>query len=74
VTLYRLFQSYSAQHDCQMVRVSVADPRGREYFAMIPRDEGRRWRERLTEALENIEAAIAQGCEPGEVKVMEPAA
>ena len=71
MTLYRTFEGYSAIHDCVMVRVSVADQHGDEFYQMVPRDEGRRWRQRLNEALENIETAIAQGCQPGEVRARE---
>lgn len=38
-----------------------------EYFCIIPASDGRRYRERRDEALDLIEMAIRQGCEPGEV-------
>lgn len=38
-----------------------------EYFAYIKAEDGRKLRERREEALDLIEAAISQGCEPGEV-------
>lgn len=71
MTLYREFKFYSVIHDREMVRLSCADSHGREFFVMVPSASGKRWRERREEALTNIEAAIAQGCDPGEVRVME---
>ncbi len=73
VTQYREFRQYSAIHDCEMVRLSVADERGSEFWMLIPGAVGKSWRERKAEALDNIEAAMAQGCEPGEVRVVETA-
>lgn len=73
MTLYREFRSYSPLHDVDMIRLSVADRHGREYFVMMEAASGKRLRARRTEALENIEAAIAQGCEPGEVRAVEGA-
>jgi hypothetical protein len=63
------FRRYSAIHDCEMVRLSVGDRHGREFFMMLPAAEGKRWRERRNQALDDIQAAIDQGCEPGEVRV-----
>lgn len=72
MTVYReLHLGYSTLTDCEMVRISATDKHHREFYALVPRDQGRRWRERRDEALENIEAAISQGCEPGEVRISE---
>lgn len=64
---YSEFRSYSPLYDAEVIRVSMADKLGREFFHIIPALDGKRYRERLEEALELIESAISQGCEPGEV-------
>jgi len=53
--------------DCEAVRVSMWSPLGSEYFAILPRDHGKKYRERRAQALELIETAIERGHEPGEV-------
>lgn len=68
------FRGYSAIHDREMIRLSVADNRGSEFWMLLPARDAKPWRERRTEALDNIEFAIAQGLEPGEVKVLQEAA
>lgn len=65
--LYHEYRFYSPVHDEDMVRVSVFDMRGREFFAMVP--AGKRYRQRRTEALDDIDTAIGQGCDPGQVVV-----
>lgn len=70
--LYHEFRSYSPVHDAEMIRISVFDARGAEYFILIPAADGRRYRERRDEALEDIDTAIAQKCEPGQVVVSAP--
>lgn len=69
VTTFYESRGYSPLVDAVMVRLTVFDKPGREFFMMLPSENGRRWRERRTEALDAIQSAIAQGLEPGEVKV-----
>lgn len=71
MTQYVELRNYSALHDAEMVRLSMADGHGREFFMMLRFDEGRRWRDRRRKALDDIQAAIDLGCEPGEVRVLE---
>lgn len=66
---YREFRFYDGMNDRQAVRLSVASPRGGEFFMILPRENGRRWRERRTEALGFIAEAIERGLNPGEVVV-----
>lgn len=69
MSAYHEFTFWSPWLDCEAVRVSMANASGQEFYRIIPRENGKRWRERRTEALDIIETAIAQGCEPGEVRV-----
>lgn len=69
---YHEFVSYSPVHDCEVCRLSVFDSRGGEFYVIIPRENGRRWRERRAKALDDIDYAIARGMEPGQVIVKEP--
>ena len=46
----------------------MVDARGQEYYAIVPADEGKRWRERREAALLVIEDAIVAGEPPGEVR------
>jgi hypothetical protein len=76
---YHEFRFWSPMLGCEAVRLSVtggaaaAQFHGRgvvtqEYFAIIPADElGRKYRDRRNAALAAIDAAIAEGREPGEV-------
>lgn len=68
---YAEFRGYSVLHDCEMVRLSVADRHGREFFMRLPASTGRPWRDRRAQALDDIETAIAQGLDPGEVRVLQ---
>ena len=52
---------------CDAARLSMTDERGSEYFMIVPREAGARWREKRAEAVEVIERAIHDGVEPGEV-------
>lgn len=67
---YREFAHWSLALDCPAVRLSVWDERGGEYWMLLPRRPGDKWRKAREEALESIAEAIEQGCEPGEVRVM----
>lgn len=65
---YHEHRYYSIADGRIMVRLSVADERGGEFFVKMPRDEpARRYRERRDEALAMIEEAIEAGLDPGEV-------
>lgn len=64
---YHEFRAYSTLHDCDMVRLSMFDQRGAEYFSMIPAVARVRYRERRNRAIEAIDYAIEQKMEPGMV-------
>lgn len=64
---YSEFRYWSIQHDRMMVRLSMCDAHGAEFFALIPASEGKSYRERREEALNDIEYAIEMGCRPGMV-------
>ena len=65
---YALFRFYSVELGCNAVRVSMVDDNNAEHWIIIP-DGGKGFRQRRNEAIEMIDAAIAEGEEPGEVAV-----
>lgn len=67
---YQEIRAYSPIHDCDVVRVSMADERCSEFFMQVPCPDGRRgWRVKRAAALQAIGEAIDGGLEPGEVLV-----
>lgn len=65
------FRSYSPVLDTEVIRLSVADERGGEFFVVLPcPSQGRSLRKAKLAALENIHEAIAIGLEPGEVRTL----
>lgn len=64
---YHEFRSYSPLHDCEMVRISVFNERGAEYWMGIPVTAPKKYRERRDKALEAIDYAIEHKLEPGQV-------
>ena len=89
MTQFRESRYYSAIHDAEMIRLSMADHRGAEFYMIVPVEPRKGWADssvwpkgadaariipgRRSEALDSLEAAIKQGCNPGEVRVMETA-
>ena len=81
---YQRVKIYSPLHDCYVVRVSMCDDRGGEFFVNIPDDRGfKALRETINGielpmqhgeirfipgALDAIMDAIERGDDPGEVK------
>ncbi len=61
------YEHYSPTHDAMMVRVSVPDQNGREYWTLVKAD-GAGYRKRRSDAVELCCEAIAIGCDPGEVR------
>lgn len=47
----------------------MADREGAEFFAIIPDGDGKSYRGRKQDALEQIANAIDKGNEPGEVRI-----
>lgn len=62
-------RAYSVQHDAEMVRLSLVDARGGEYFAIVPAADGKAWRERRNAALDLIDEAMNAGAQPGQIEV-----
>lgn len=67
MTGYHEFRQYSPLHDCEMIRLSVFDDRGAEYWMLLPAGFPRKYRERREHALELIDYAIKKKLEPGQV-------
>lgn len=68
-TTFHEHRCYSPIHDAEMVRLSLFDKRGFEFFALIPSENGRKWRERRDKALDAIADAMQAGDVPGEIEV-----
>lgn len=67
---YQEIRAYSPLHDCDVVRVSMADERCSEFFMQVQdRDRRRGWRVKRNAALAAIGEAIDAGLQPGEVIV-----
>lgn len=62
------YRFYSPTVDAEVVRISMSDAQGGEYFMIIKAADGRRYRERRDEVIELIQQAIAQKLQPGEVR------
>lgn len=63
-------RSWSVVAGCRVARVSMADDRGGEHYAILDAEmRGKDYRERRARALEAIEASIADGNDPGQVYV-----
>ena len=56
--------------DCNVVRLSVSDPHGGEYWMEIPDQFGAAYREAREEAITAIHEAMDIGCPPGEVRIV----
>jgi hypothetical protein len=69
VTTYRDVRSYSAIHDSEVSRLSMTNDRGEEYFAIVPVEDGKRWRERRDAVLTALDDAILAGATPGEIRI-----
>jgi hypothetical protein len=68
---YHEFRHYSPVTDSEMVRLSVFDKRGAEYFMLLPYSGAKRYRYRKQAALEAIDYAIEAKLEPGQVVMPE---
>ena len=63
------FQSYSPIHDKEIVRLSMADTLGQEYYVILTETEGRVYRDMRERAIETLMDAIENCDPPGEVEV-----
>ena len=64
---YRISRAYDPAIDGEMLRISMANARGHEFFKRVPFPGAREYKRVRDEALDAIEAAIARGDDPGEV-------
>ncbi|HEX5321490.1 MAG TPA: hypothetical protein VFW46_20200 [Stellaceae bacterium] len=65
---YSSMRFYSPVLDAEALRLSMADERNSEFYAVIPARGGKEERELKQAALERIEDAILRGDVPGEVR------
>lgn len=69
MTIYhREFRYWSVVEGCLASRLSMCDDRGGEYFVIVPVPQ-RGWREVRDKAIAEIEQAMDDGAEPGEVRL-----
>lgn len=65
------FRSYSPVLDIEVIRLSVADDKGGEFFVVMPcPPTGKSLRKAKLAALEIIHEAISIGLDPGEVRAL----
>lgn len=69
MTSFHELRAYSLLHDAEVVRLSLFDKSGGEYFALVPHLNGKGWRDRRNMILDRIDDAIVRGDPPGEVEV-----
>jgi hypothetical protein len=67
MSVYQEHRRYSVTLGCDAVRLSLVDDRGGEFYRVVPAVRGKKWREERDRVLDEIEDAIAAGCDPGEV-------
>ena len=68
---YAEYRAYSPLTDQEMIRVSMWDGRGAEYYAEVPSLNGAQWRTRRETVLDAIMLAMDEGEAPGKVRVSE---
>ena len=68
MSVYSAHEFWSPLLGMRAVRLSMADARGGEYWRIIPRLDGKRYRTDRDAALDAIEEAMARRREPGEVE------
>jgi hypothetical protein len=64
---YRSMYFWSPITGDYAVRLSMWDRRGAEYFAIVPRVDGKAWKDIRIAALTAIQEAIDEGREPGPI-------
>lgn len=65
---YSEFTTWSPTFGAEVVRLSMVNALGEEYFSLLVAGEGREWRTRKAEALDVLSEAIEAGMEPGEYR------
>lgn len=67
---YQSLRLYSITAGCDIIRVSMCDDKGGEFFTQIPDDSGaKKLREKRDAALDAIMLAMDRKDEPGEVTI-----
>ena len=70
---YTEYRYWDVNLDSYAARVSMADDRGMEFYMIVPKENPKRFRSAIAEAVEAIDMAIEQGCAPGRVRIVERA-
>lgn len=66
---YSEFTTYSPLTDSDVVRLSMVDDQGAEFYCLLPqRVEGKAWRKLKAEALDVLSEAIESGMGAGEIR------
>ncbi len=65
MSVYQEIRHYSPLHDAVMVRLSMFDAHGREYYSLVA--PTRPWREHRAELLTRLMEAMDAGSLPGEI-------
>lgn len=69
---YQSLRMWSVMHDCDVVRISMWDDAGREFFVQLVDDKGfKAMRAGRENALDSIMDAMAERRDPGEVALVE---
>lgn len=67
MSVFREHRFWSPIFGCDAVRLSMVDSRGSEFFKVVAAPEGKAYRQMREDVLDEIEAAVLRGDEPGEV-------
>lgn len=65
---WSISRAYDPYIDGVMLRISMANERGDEYFKRVPFPGAKEYKRARDEALDEIEEAMARGDDPGELK------
>ena len=63
------FQYWCPTHGQEIIRISMADELGQEYYTVLTELDGRAGRDMREQAIEALASAIENGDEPGEVEI-----
>ena len=66
--IYQELTYWSPIYGAECSRISVVDANGSEFFAMLPKTDGRAYTTLRQKAVEKLSEAIEMGIEPGEIR------
>lgn len=69
MSAFHELRAYSPLYDAEVVRLSLFDKSGGEFFALVPNPNRKGWRDRRNLILDSIDDAMMRGDPPGEVEV-----